>query len=375
MANPWDKDVIPSTTGSGSAAAVATPNPWDKDIIQSANSTPASLSDRLPKELGHIYAPPLRESGFLSENGFGPGTFGKGIGEVIQPGNRQVGLHHMLMGAGEMASPLIIPALSAAPAATITGLAGTALAGGVGKIGSSMAGASPETSDLIGDAAGLAGGYGGSRLGDAVHRIAVSPKFQSAAMEFSPYKKFMNLGTAALDAVRGSPESIAARTMPPVGPRETATLPSGRLAPILPFQSRESFPPPSGPGSKLGQNPFAEPLDLAQLISGRQRGGLHNAELMPPPIAPNREAPLWQQYDVQPHATPVPEFSSIPSDLPSGRYPVSSRSFVDPRELSVIAPEPVEVSPGKDTPATVRDRAKTSRAKFDENGKRNQLKK
>ncbi len=56
-------------------------------------------------------------------------------------------------------------------------------------------------------------------------------------------------------------------------------------------------------------------------------------------------------------------------------FDAAPKRFVDSRESQVIAPEPVKVTqPAKDTPASVRDRAKSSRAKFDENGKRNQLK-
>ncbi len=127
-----------------------------------------SLSSRLPKELGHIYTPPLSDSGFNSENGFGPGTFGKGLSEVIQPGHRMAGIHHILTGGGEMALPFAAPAIAAAPLAA----AGTAAAGTAGSIagkyGSEAMGASPEASDLIGDAGGILGGG-----------LAQSPKIQA----------------------------------------------------------------------------------------------------------------------------------------------------------------------------------------------------
>lgn len=418
MGQTWDEHGNPVSGGKSD-----TPRVWDESGSPVHDSP--SPSSSLPVNLGHIYTPPLRDSGFFSENGFGPGTFSKGIGEIIQPGSRKAGLHHMMVGAGEMASPLIIPAAFAAPAATATGLVGGAVAGGAGKIGSEMAGADTETSDLIGDVSGLAGGYGAAKFGDMAHRVATSPAVHDAALKFSPYRKFADLGSAILDAVHGSPESIAARTMPAIGPRESVALPSGRMAPVLPFEGPSRTVPFYGPGSRIGQNPFAEPLDPPQLVSGRQPGGTHNATAPSPPLS-SREAPLWQQYGAAPHARPVPDFTSVSSELPSGRYPVSSRDFtgsaqtapivdvptveeiarsmgtrgkLTPADIQaatnvqnnlrnatmpsykpeiesrVIATEPAVAMPVKDTPTAVRERVKTSRAKFDENGKRNQLKK
>ncbi len=49
-------------------------------------------------------------------------------------------------------------------------------------------------------------------------------------------------------------------------------------------------------------------------------------------------------------------------------FDATPKRFIDPHEPQVVMPNP------PDTPVAVRERAKTSRAKFDENGKRNQLK-
>jgi len=147
---------------------------WNGREQKPASASPSkpapSPSDRLPKNLGHIDTPPLQASGFFSGNGFGPGTFGKGMGEVIQPGKHMAGLHDMATGAGEMALPLLPGAIWAKPAQTIAGLITGAGTGAAGKFGSAALGVDEDTSDVIGDATGLAGGLLGGKFVPSLFR-------------------------------------------------------------------------------------------------------------------------------------------------------------------------------------------------------------
>lgn len=91
------------------------------------------------------------------------------------------------------------------------------------------------------------------------------------------------------------------------------------------------------PGSKIGQNPFANPLDPAgSLPSGKIPGGIHN--VLEPVQRPERPPALWQQYGAGPVASESADFTPIQSDLPSGRYPVSSR-FPEP----AVPPRPARI--------------------------------
>lgn len=176
-------------------------------------------------------------------------------------------------------------------------------------------------------------------------------------------------------------------------------LPSGREAPILSFEKRNFIPlsfsdaPPVGnPGATLPSGSIVGPAAPSVANPPMPRG-------LPPRI------PLWERAGASgepnagtPDASPIYPASPI---LESGHV-IGPRPtlMAEPNRGTVVngpapsAPKPVITQPDLDTlnqqlrdslkargvsapdvPASVRERANTSRAKFDENGKRNQLKK
>lgn len=265
-----------------------------------ATATATRPNSRLPMNLGHIYTPPLQDSGFFSENGFGPGTFGKGISEAIQPGKRLAGAHDMFVGAGEIASPAILPSLVAAPAATIGTLAAAGAGGAVGKVGSMIAGASPEVSDLVGDAGSVVGGG-----------LASSPKIQAftkgaikaipgAISEGGGYPTLYGIlhGKTSLPAVLGTLAGHAfghpyeGGALGVLGGAMPSAVRGGvtaaENAPWLPELFREPIvrPPAARFDPTPRPTPDATPIPAKETLTGRKPGGIQNQTAIEPIVRP-----------------------------------------------------------------------------------------
>ena len=108
----------------------------------------------------------------------------RGVGQVLSgkdetnparsPADVRVGgASHILRGVGKGLAPIAIPAaVAAAPAAALTGLAGGAASGWAGEHIARGIGVPEGTASAIGDVTGLAGGYAGSRIPDALPSTA-----------------------------------------------------------------------------------------------------------------------------------------------------------------------------------------------------------
>lgn len=82
-----------------------------------------------------------------------------GVGQVFTPGERQAGLHNILTGGSSALAPFVLPeALAVAPGLTALRLATAGLSGAGAHSIAGLAGASPDTSDLVGDAGAILGG-------------------------------------------------------------------------------------------------------------------------------------------------------------------------------------------------------------------------
>jgi hypothetical protein len=97
-------------------------------------------------------------------------------------------------GKGAMVAAALAPAAITAPVATAAGIVGGGIGAGAGHLIGQAAGASPETTALLEDAGGIAGGIGGSKLGTAaISGISntLSPKGQwtGAAQADIPWMK------------------------------------------------------------------------------------------------------------------------------------------------------------------------------------------
>lgn len=169
MGQSWDENGNLITTAKQS---------WDENgnpVKTSPGSPRPSPSASLPRSLNQISTPPLQDSGFFSENGFGPGTFSKGLGEVVQPGSRVEGLYHMATGGLEMGLPFALAGGGASLAdAAAHGGVGNLLRGAAVRLGASVGtgyaaertaahfGAPP----IVRGAAGLVGGLAGGWMGN-----------------------------------------------------------------------------------------------------------------------------------------------------------------------------------------------------------------
>lgn len=212
-------------------------------------------------------------------------------------------------------------------------------------------------------------------------RVITDPAVQDAAMAFNPYRKAVNLGTAIVNNFRGPVQGPDVAPKGFVSPYDTFSKYEAPLTPAPPFQpvSRPDWTPPA-----LER---AEPVGRpgAVLPSGSVVGPASPSRINPPESRGNPpRVPQWQRMGIvgQPQA-PVPDASPIYPNggiLPSGKVagPVLvPRSEANPNAvvLNGMPPERGGVSSANaDTPKTAQSRVVQSRAKFDENGKRNQLK-
>lgn len=165
--------------------------------------------------------------------------------------------------------------------------------------------------------------------------------------------------------------------MPPIGPRQVNTLPSGRMAPVLPFSGPEFTPtaldrqPSVGkPGAVLPSGSIVGPASPSRVNPPEPRGNAPRVPLRVQIGISNAQGP-----EALPDLSPIYPSGGI---LPSGRVagPVAlPRGEPNPNAVVLNGMRPEPVTNAKfDTPGTIKSRVNQSRAKFDANGKRNQLK-
>jgi hypothetical protein len=98
----------------------------------------------------------------------------------VKEGNYAKAIHRTIAGLGEGMAPALVPAMAAAPIATIAGLAlgkgGQLVGQQVGK----MAGLTPDQQNVAGDVGAIAGGYAGSKLTPASFGDAPEKMYESA---------------------------------------------------------------------------------------------------------------------------------------------------------------------------------------------------
>ncbi len=200
---------------------------------------------------------------------YGIPTLATGIGELSSPGYRKKGIHDTLMGAGELALPAAIPET----AAGVIPVAGAAAGGWAGsKVGHGAAklfGASNDTADLVGDAAGAAGAFeGGTGFRGARYLLgglkSLTPewvtKFNEAGKLKAGIAKPSPKSAAALPTSKPvqSPSRLAKNDAPPPAPPPPAApgISPSRLA------KNETHPPP--PASVPDPKPVASPSQYAK---------------------------------------------------------------------------------------------------------------
>ena len=259
------------------------------------------------------------------------GRFAGGVDQMLnlggnRPDQKLRGLHNAFVGGSEIAAPLAIPALVASPAATI----GAGLAGGAGKVlGTEIPkyfGASPETSDVIGDAASIPsamiGGATGETVGPAVGRVlarGIPPALSDFVGMIHPHAGFvMRSAGRIMEALNPSEKPLSAPSSPPrsVGvspaplPTPIAPLAPSRSVsvttpnpptpiPITPQRSVGVFPgngpePLPAPSRSVGvytgtPQPPAPPVRSIGVFSGPQQApdaATVKAPIAPPPVEP-----------------------------------------------------------------------------------------
>ena len=348
--------------------------------------------------------------------GFGPSLMGEGLRDIVTPGSRMAGVHKALIGAGETVAPMFVPTSIPELASTVGAVGVGGVGSAVGKYGSRALGASPEASDLIGDATGGAAAFGGGRLGRAVgdagsammdklapiqindpagiRQPLPNPKGEEAKSKL--IKSIPVVGRFLDEARRFSSPSTPEPYRPNPGVVGTPFSSGGAEAPFkgpaYPAARPEYTPPPSGP--------VLAPVRPNPAIAAKMRFGgspdLYSGPSYPSPtitptLAPvpgeGPSAPAYQGPNrVNPNIARNLRFT--PADNPNAggvtqptlgtraammdaqrlkAKALQGAPFFDPRESQVVAP------PDVDTLASQRARVQARAAKFDENGKRNQL--
>lgn len=217
------------------------------------------------------------------------GEIGGGAKDVVS-GDIAKGMHRIISGAGAGAAPVVLPfAAVAAPAATATTLALGAAGQQAGKYGSRALGATEDQSDVVGDIAGLASGYGSTKLPsgkiaqsmkvlaepgvDAASKLPVMDKIVSASKALGKYKEVPGQ-LSDIWKSKPTPESGAfgpSRTMP------------GQVAPEI-IQPEQPVPPVRrGPLLLEAQTPST--INQAVNSPSRTLSGQIAAEMTRPPTS------------------------------------------------------------------------------------------
>ncbi len=224
----------------------------------------------------------------------------QGVEELMTPGKRKEGLHHVITGAGKAAAvPFLAPALAAAPVATMYGLAAGTAGSYAGTGVAKMAGANDDTADLVGDATGLvAGGLAGGpgRVGEAT-RGAVTEGIKHAPVVGWADRNQKGIGNAVKAAWEGG--KAAWEASKPKSPPTTGNAPQPTTAAASAPTAANSGPVPAPlPVNRqiaAGKAPIAMPPaqlrdDPSGVIKGWSPTILENTKPIPAPVAaePNK---------------------------------------------------------------------------------------
>lgn len=304
MAAPWASDPVIEQSAT---------TPWEKDPVAGAPPSPGP---------GRGGMKPSTTTAQPPEPTTPMGRFANGVDQMTnfggnRPNQKLAGAHNAFVGASELAAPMAIPALVAAPAATI----GAGLLGGVGKlIGNGAAQyfhASPEVSDVIGDAASvpsaMLGSVSGESAGPAIGRFLsrgippwasdvvgmIHPGAGFAMRRIGKLASMLNPGDEPFEPVRPNP-AVAAK-MRFGGPVDTS---GGPAFPKVGMSGAPEAPTPGDAFQPNKVNPniasrlrFGGPID-AQGGPSYGRVGMSGAPTVPPqtepaavPFQPNRVNP------------------------------------------------------------------------------------
>ncbi len=308
---------------------------------------------------------------------FGWPNLVSGVSQTLKPGQRLAGLHKTFTGATQIGA---VPALVTAPlAVSAAGLAGGTLGGAVGKYGSEFLGASPEVSDLVGDAGSVIGGAAGGLAGE-------SPRLRGyvSGTAKAPLQALKVAGSVKSGNIHGLGSSLAAIGNAPAegakgklwlgdigrGVRDFFTTPkieeisgtpstpglsnipvSGRI--LTPdevaFQSapksKKNIAPPAGFG-KLPIKPI-----VPEVFSGKpSTPGLSNIPTAGRALTPDELAFEASPKYLKPNAVPVEEapsrFYELPGTKPVAQAPVlpDLRSSYQPLSNMNAAIDPIDTN-------------------------------
>lgn len=196
--------------------------PANFDFAQPAQPAPSAPTQEEP----YTFRDWATGKGGLIRTGLS--QMGQGARELMTSGQRRTGAADILEGAGRTLAPAAIgasiPALVAAPAATIGGVVGGTLLGKGAEGVSSALGASPETTRLVGDVAPLALGGLAARATPVVARgiRTAFPSTEEAGKLFEPV--LARVGDQPVDVSKFAQPALRARefnantgaTYPPV---------------------------------------------------------------------------------------------------------------------------------------------------------------
>lgn len=116
--------------------------------------------------------------------------------------------HEVLAGGAQALTPFAIPALAAAPVATVVGALGAGVGGAAGKAGATLAGANEDVANVVGDVASLAGGAatarGASAATDLASRLWHTPEARDLAIQAIPGGSRVTKVVRAIQAVRAN---------------------------------------------------------------------------------------------------------------------------------------------------------------------------
>lgn len=297
-------------------------------------NAPATLTDA---DFGKQAPKQEENSFFTSPHGFireGARTIGQGVKELFTPGSREAGATHVIKGAGSMLAPVgigaAIPALVAAPAATLGGLAaggaGMMAGGAGGRKLAEAAGGGPQAQELAGTigetvGGGFGGAAGASKLGQGLVRGAAQLPAKAIARVSPDIAKDVGRlgGYVAGHAIGGWPGGFIASKL---GSDLAAKL-QGAAAKSVGGAADESAELLEG----IAKGQWGKSYDKLTPFEQSAARNIADRISKPNPVGTPRPA-----------AAPTPEAQPIPKAQP---VPESQQAAPSPNQTTKPAPTPV----------------------------------
>lgn len=234
----------------------------------------------------------------------------RGVREIQTPGQRKEGLHHLITGGGKAAAiPFLAPALATAPIPTAYALGTGMLASEGGRGIAKLAGAADDTADLVGDAAGFVGGGSMAAPGEA--GAAARGGVRAATESIPIVGRILKGAWQRADSIGESLKAAGAKREFNAGQREVESR-AGQMDRQRPAPAPSSDVPRTASGRPLTED------EISFRDAGREQVPSEIPPAGSPAQAPDGRRPAWEGNPA-PQPRRAPDFSSTPSELPSGR--------------------------------------------------------